>query len=71
MTTIETPDVPLAGIPEQETGDHPEEVVILDEDIPLAGLPKTGKTGSPAGVLFLLSSMLLAVDGLLKKKREV
>ena len=70
MIPIDNPIVPLANVPNEETGETQEVVTILDEEVPLMALPKTGRTGSAAGVLFLLSGMFLAIDGLLKRKRE-
>ncbi|MEI3169552.1 MAG: doubled motif LPXTG anchor domain-containing protein [Lachnospiraceae bacterium] len=59
--------VPLANLPNEDGADNL--LMIDDEDVPLAALPKTGQSGTN-GLVFFLSSMMLAAFVAVTKKRE-
>ena len=65
--TIDPDAVPLANLPNEDGA--ADLLVIDDEDVPLAALPKTGQSG-PNGLVFFLSSMMLAAFVAVTKKRE-
>ena len=64
-TTIGETEVPLASGPVTEP------VTIPDDMVPLAPLPKTGDTsGNKNGMMLLMSSLLLAFYGLIRKRED-
>ncbi|MBT9777243.1 doubled motif LPXTG anchor domain-containing protein [Clostridium sp. MCC353] len=64
-TTIGETEVPLAPGPVTEP------VTIPDDMVPLAPLPKTGDTsGNKNGMMLLMSSLLLAFYGLIRKRED-
>lgn len=65
--TIDPDAVPLANLPNEDGADNL--LMIDDEDVPLAALPKTGQSGTN-GLVFFLSSMMLAAFVAVTKKRE-
>ncbi len=65
--TIDPDAVPLANLPNEDGA--ADLLVIDDEDVPLAALPKTGQSGTN-GLVFFLSSMMLAAFVAVTKKRE-
>ena len=65
--TIDPDAVPLANLPNEDGA--ADLLVIDDEDVPLAALPKTGQSGTN-GLVFFLSSMMLAAFVAVSKKRE-
>ena len=65
--TIDPDAVPLANLPNEDGADNL--LMIDDEDVPLAALPKTGQSGTN-GLVFFLSSMMLAAFVAVPKKRE-
>ena len=65
--TIDPDAVPLANLPNEDGA--ADLLVIDDEDVPLAALPKTGQSGA-SGLVFFLSSMMLAAFVAVTKKRE-
>ena len=65
--TIDPDAVPLANLPNEDGADNL--LMIDDEDVPLAALPKTGQSGT-SGLVFFLSSMMLAAFVAVTKKRE-
>ncbi|MDD3253972.1 MAG: doubled motif LPXTG anchor domain-containing protein, partial [Lachnospiraceae bacterium] len=69
--TIDPDAVPLANLPSDgSNGDVESLFAIDDEDVPLAALPKTGDAADATGLLFLISSMMLAFGVALKKRKE-
>ena len=67
IPTRTTGAVPLANLPNEDGADNL--LMIDDEDVPLAALPKTGQSGTN-GLVFFLSSMMLAAFVAVTKKRE-
>ena len=63
--TITEEEVPLAPLPETETG-----TVIADGEVPLASVPKMGEGPMRAWTMMVLSGALMALVSVLAHRRE-
>ena len=63
--TITEEEVPLAPLPETETG-----TVIADGEVPLASVPKMGESPMRAWTMMVLSGALMALVSVLAHRRE-